>query len=203
MSPYYDPMIAKVIAHGRDRAQALARLATALGETVVAGPHANAAFLKALSRERRSFAPGGSTPASSTASRRADAGRSGARPARSRPPLEPALVRERAARAAAASAGATGATVGATDAFSLGPAARRSDLDIMVEGMRARRVLGWDATGRTCTMATAVPTARGVTLVPAGDGVVAVARRACRRQVGARKRYDIVDVDEARRRRRA
>src|SRR5436190_3588457 len=48
VSPYYDPMIAKVIAHGSDRAQALARLATALGETVVVGPHANAAFLKAL-----------------------------------------------------------------------------------------------------------------------------------------------------------
>src|SRR3954465_13647320 len=48
ISPYYDPMIAKVIAHGSDRAQALAGLAEALGETVVIGPHANAAFLKAL-----------------------------------------------------------------------------------------------------------------------------------------------------------
>src|SRR5947207_7567111 len=37
VSPYYDPMIAKVIAHGRDRAQALARLAEALGEAVVVG----------------------------------------------------------------------------------------------------------------------------------------------------------------------
>src|SRR5947209_2968177 len=48
VSPYYDPMIAKVIAHGSDRTQALTRLATALGETVVVGPHANAAFLKSL-----------------------------------------------------------------------------------------------------------------------------------------------------------
>ena len=48
VSPYYDPMIAKVIAHGSDREQALDRLAAALGETVVVGPHANAAFLKAL-----------------------------------------------------------------------------------------------------------------------------------------------------------
>jgi 3-methylcrotonyl-CoA carboxylase alpha subunit len=48
ISPYYDPMIAKVIAHGGDRAQALARLAGALGQTIVVGPHANAAFLKAL-----------------------------------------------------------------------------------------------------------------------------------------------------------
>ena len=48
VSPYYDPMIAKVIAHGRDRDEALSRLAGALGDTVVVGPHANAAFLKAL-----------------------------------------------------------------------------------------------------------------------------------------------------------
>src|SRR3954463_9094740 len=48
VSPYYDPMIAKVIAHGRDRAEAIDRLANALGETVVVGPHGNAAFLRAL-----------------------------------------------------------------------------------------------------------------------------------------------------------
>src|ERR1043166_308780 len=33
VSPWYDPMIAKVIAHGRDRTEAEARLAGALGET--------------------------------------------------------------------------------------------------------------------------------------------------------------------------
>ena len=48
VSPYYDPMIAKVIAHGRDRAEALSRLAIALGETVVVGPRSNAAFLARL-----------------------------------------------------------------------------------------------------------------------------------------------------------
>ena len=48
VSPYYDPMIAKVIAHGRDRGEALARLAAALGETVVVGPRSNAAFLSRL-----------------------------------------------------------------------------------------------------------------------------------------------------------
>src|ERR1043165_655993 len=48
VSPYYDPMIAKVIAHGRDRNEALLRLAAALGETVVVGPRSNAAFLSRL-----------------------------------------------------------------------------------------------------------------------------------------------------------
>ena len=45
---FYDPMIAKLIAHGKDRAQALDRLAGALDKTVVIGPRSNAAFLAAL-----------------------------------------------------------------------------------------------------------------------------------------------------------
>ena len=48
VTPFYDPMIAKVIAHGATRNQALDRLAAALGETIVAGPRSNVAFLKAL-----------------------------------------------------------------------------------------------------------------------------------------------------------
>jgi 3-methylcrotonyl-CoA carboxylase alpha subunit len=50
VSPFYDPMIAKIIAHGADRAQALDRLAVALKHTAVAGPRTNAAFLAALCR---------------------------------------------------------------------------------------------------------------------------------------------------------
>jgi 3-methylcrotonyl-CoA carboxylase alpha subunit len=48
VSPFYDPMIAKVIAHSTDRETALARLAGALAQTVVAGPRTNLAFLSAL-----------------------------------------------------------------------------------------------------------------------------------------------------------
>ena len=48
VTPFYDPMIAKIIAHGPDRNAALDRLSAALGETLVAGPRANAPFLKAL-----------------------------------------------------------------------------------------------------------------------------------------------------------
>ena len=48
VTPFYDPMIAKVIAHGPDRDTALDRLAEALGRTLVAGPKSNAAFLRAL-----------------------------------------------------------------------------------------------------------------------------------------------------------
>jgi 3-methylcrotonyl-CoA carboxylase alpha subunit len=48
VTPYYDPMIAKVIAHGATRDEALDRLSAALTQTIVAGPKSNVAFLKAL-----------------------------------------------------------------------------------------------------------------------------------------------------------
>ena len=50
VTPFYDPMIAKIIAHGADRSQALDRLGQTLESTVVAGPHTNAAFLAAIVR---------------------------------------------------------------------------------------------------------------------------------------------------------
>ncbi len=48
VTPHYDPMIAKIIAHGATRNEALDRLSEALSCTVVAGPKTNTAFLKAL-----------------------------------------------------------------------------------------------------------------------------------------------------------
>jgi acetyl-CoA/propionyl-CoA carboxylase biotin carboxyl carrier protein len=48
ISPYYDPMLAKVIAHGDDRPQALARIRRALEETVVLGVRTNVEYLAAL-----------------------------------------------------------------------------------------------------------------------------------------------------------
>jgi 3-methylcrotonyl-CoA carboxylase alpha subunit len=50
VSPYYDSLLAKLIASGPDRAGAVARLAFALEHTVVAGPRTNLAFLYTLLR---------------------------------------------------------------------------------------------------------------------------------------------------------
>jgi 3-methylcrotonyl-CoA carboxylase alpha subunit len=46
ISPYYDPMIAKLIVHGEDRAAALRRLAEALAEVEIVGVATNVAFLQ-------------------------------------------------------------------------------------------------------------------------------------------------------------
>jgi len=46
ITPHYDPMIAKLIVWGADRAEALARLDAALGHTHIVGLHTNVAFLR-------------------------------------------------------------------------------------------------------------------------------------------------------------
>ena len=90
----YDPMLAKVIAYGADRAEALARLDAALGATVVLGLGTNVAFLRALLADpdvqagrldtglvgRRLACSGGGFAAARRAARRggAGAGRAGA-----------------------------------------------------------------------------------------------------------------------------
>jgi propionyl-CoA carboxylase alpha chain len=53
VSVFYDPLIAKVCAHGRDRAEAIARLADALDGFAVRGPSHNVAFLTAIMHHRR------------------------------------------------------------------------------------------------------------------------------------------------------
>ncbi|MCF3935746.1 ATP-grasp domain-containing protein [Acuticoccus sp. M5D2P5] len=48
VSSFYDPMIAKLIVHGEDRADALAKMADALDRSVAIGPKTNLAFLRAV-----------------------------------------------------------------------------------------------------------------------------------------------------------
>ncbi|WP_133478532.1 acetyl/propionyl/methylcrotonyl-CoA carboxylase subunit alpha [Cognatilysobacter segetis] len=47
---FYDPMIAKLIVHGADRAQALARMRTALAQCAIVGPKSNIEVLERLVR---------------------------------------------------------------------------------------------------------------------------------------------------------
>jgi len=50
ITPHYDSMVAKLIVHGRDRAQALARLDAALAQTHIVGPGTNLQFLRHVVR---------------------------------------------------------------------------------------------------------------------------------------------------------
>ena len=184
VSPYYDPMIAKVIAHGRDRGQALQRLAGALGDTVVVGPHANAAFLKALVSHPE-FRAG-----------RFDTGfidRNLAELTRVDPAAENATIAaavEALLRPAAQPDGGWRDPWDANDAFSLGPA-RQLDLDITVDGHPRTAAVAW-RDGAQVTV-DGVAAGNGVRFVPAGAGVVAIAN-GVQRSV-ALKSYDSIDVD--------
>ena len=51
ISPFYDPMIAKLVVHGPDRASALSALIAALEQTQIAGSVVNTAFLAALASD--------------------------------------------------------------------------------------------------------------------------------------------------------
>ena len=62
VTPYYDPMVAKVIAHGEDREQARVRLVRALQQTTALGTTTNRAMLVAILREE-AFARGEATTA--------------------------------------------------------------------------------------------------------------------------------------------
>ena len=48
VSPYYDPMIAKIIVHGKDRADAINKMITALNETRAAGIATNLDYLRQI-----------------------------------------------------------------------------------------------------------------------------------------------------------
>ena len=52
ITPWYDPMIAKLVVHGRDRDDALARLRAALAEVEIAGVTTNVEFLRRVAVSR-------------------------------------------------------------------------------------------------------------------------------------------------------
>jgi 3-methylcrotonyl-CoA carboxylase alpha subunit len=186
VSPYYDPMIAKVIAHGADRAQALARLAQALGETVVVGPHANAAFLAALV-SHPDFLAG-----------RFDTGfidRNLSELIRIDPAAEAGVIGAAVEVLLMPKAGAQADTPwrdpwGAADAFSLGPR-RQLTLDIVVDGRARKAAVTWPNGPQVSV--DGVTAAQGVRIVAVAGGVVAVGH-GLQRHV-ALKSYDTIDVD--------
>jgi 3-methylcrotonyl-CoA carboxylase alpha subunit len=58
VTPFYDPMLAKIVAHGDDREAALRRLRAALAQSQIVGPATNLDFLLRIARDP-AFAAGG------------------------------------------------------------------------------------------------------------------------------------------------
>jgi 3-methylcrotonyl-CoA carboxylase alpha subunit len=58
VTPFYDPMLAKIVAYGADRPQALRRLRAALARSEIVGPATNLDFLLRIARDP-AFAAGG------------------------------------------------------------------------------------------------------------------------------------------------
>jgi pyruvate carboxylase subunit A len=51
--PFYDSLISKLVAHGKDRTEAIARMERALFEYIIVGVHTNLVFHKAVMRNAR------------------------------------------------------------------------------------------------------------------------------------------------------
>src|SRR3954453_3919918 len=185
VSPYYDPMIAKVIAHGADRIEVLSRLSAALGATVVVGPRSNASFLSRLASHPE-FQAG-----------HFDTGfidRHLADLTHVEPKVEGSVVAAAVEALLVPKAGKETKTLwrdpwSTADGFALGPP-RQLDLEIVVEGHPRTASVMWRA--RPHVTVEGVPAARSVRILPVSGGVVAIGQ-GVQRHV-ALKSYDTVDV---------
>ncbi|MGN6461104.1 MAG: acetyl-CoA carboxylase biotin carboxylase subunit [Pseudolabrys sp.] len=168
VSPFYDPMIAKMIAHAPTRGAALARLADALDATVAAGPRTNISFLTHLLRAGefrdgqfdtgfidRNLAALGATPQ----------------------PLDKVAV---AAAAAALLDGGESRTVQSAsspwdvaDAFQLG-GPRQVAWPIIADGEKLSALVRYDGGGRATVSVDNVKGGKDVTVMRAQDAAIAV-----------------------------
>jgi 3-methylcrotonyl-CoA carboxylase alpha subunit len=142
ISPYYDAMLGKVIAHGATREEALVRLAGALERTRTAGPNTNLAFLSAILASPEFQAGGVDT--GFIDQRIGDL--VGARPTRG---LAARAISEWIAREAGNSAAQAAGPWARLDSFELTGLRRRSSLDVAVEGEPAVAAIEWSARGPT------------------------------------------------------
>ncbi|MFH6785143.1 MULTISPECIES: acetyl-CoA carboxylase biotin carboxylase subunit [Methylobacterium] len=165
VTPFYDPMIAKVIAHGATRDEALDRLAGALGRTLVAGPKSNVAFLKALA-EAEDFRAGRFDTGFIDRDLGALTAPSPHRDAAIRAGIRVLVARENPARA--------GSPWDAADGFQLGEA-RHQAFPFVLEGEPAEAGLRWGAPGLNVEYGTDGPEPASLTVIDAPNGVLVLA----------------------------
>jgi len=190
VSPFYDPMLAKIIAHAPTRDAALDRLALALQQTVAAGPRTNLALLAALIRApefrqgrfdtgfiERNLSALGAEP------RQRDGAAAAAGAAR-------LLAREAAQSASAHDHDAPVSPWDVNDAFQLsGP--RRTSFAILVDGVNASAEVTY-AEGRPQVAVDGVAAAADLLAVDAPDAVYVLHRG---RQTVVSRKTAAVDID--------
>jgi 3-methylcrotonyl-CoA carboxylase alpha subunit len=190
VTPYYDPMIAKVIAHGKNRGEALDRLAAALARTRVAGPRTNLAFLTALVRadgfRREQFDTGfidrnlealGAVPRGFDRAAAAFG-------------VAQLLAREQA-RIAARSDGGEASPWDATDGFQLA-GTRSAFLPVLIDGENVNAALSYGPAG-TMVAIDGEAAATDAEAIMAGEAVYVL--RAGRQTVARLKDVEAVDVE--------
>jgi 3-methylcrotonyl-CoA carboxylase alpha subunit len=190
VTPYYDPMIAKVIAHGKNRGEALDRLAAALARTRVAGPRTNLAFLTALVRadgfRREQFDTGfidrnlealGAVPRGFDRAAAAFG-------------VAQLLAREQA-RIAARSGGGEASPWDATDGFQLA-GTRGGLLPVLIDGENVNAALSYGPAG-TMVAIDGEAAATDAEAIMAGEAVYVL--RAGRQTVARLKDVEAVDVE--------
>ncbi len=150
VTPFYDPMIAKLIAHAPAREAALDRLAAALDRTLVAGVRSNVAFLAALCRADE-IRRGKAIPVSSIAtSRRSAPSRASATRRRQRPASRASLpARLRPRRLADEDGSEADLPWAARDGFQLG-GARALAVAIIIDGEGASATVSYDKRRHAC-----------------------------------------------------
>jgi 3-methylcrotonyl-CoA carboxylase alpha subunit len=163
VGPHYDAMLAKIIASGTDRAEALERLSAALAKVRIAGPDTNLAFLGAIA-EHPEFRSGGVDTGFVERELSRLAG----------PPADPALaagaietwVGAEAQHFAAAAPGPWGRS----DGFEVGGLTRRSALVVEIDGEAQLVELEWSEDPKVVSIAGQLPERIGGTDFVAGEG---------------------------------
>ena len=174
VSPFYDPMIAKVIAHGPTRNDALDRLSAALRETIVAGPRSNLGFLAGLC-DHPEFRAGnfdtGFIDRHLDGLLRPAQGRKAAIALGAMRLVE--REAERVAREAVLRSNEVASPWNATDGFQLGPA-RVVDMPVTADGDEVRIELSWADDGLAASFFGEAPDwhddIRAATVVDGPDG---------------------------------
>ncbi len=136
VGPHYDGLLAKVIAHGKDRSQAIGRLAGALKKTRIAGPKTNLLFLQAILAHREFRAGGVDT---GFIERNIGTLTAAGEDATQAAPAIAAWLARQAKTSAAQAAGPWRRT----DGFETGGLTRRNTLDVLIDAAPHRASVQW------------------------------------------------------------